>query len=449
MRDLRKFTASYGGSLAKRAAALELGRVRSWLPLAAILVIAGCSWFSEEPTPPPPDQTAQKTTPPEPGEGETMKNAEGQAGGTQTAQSGGQATYPDINSVPNEAPKPDTTSLEQAQQGLGSDTANAQHTEETLTMPNESAARPENPAPATGEQAASVQPTAPESAAAPPIVTPGAETPGAETPAPPAPEAATQPQPAPQPTPAPAVAPVPEVTPPPAPAPESEQVALVGTPQAGAMPFEPSGPLHLAPGSLARNPQEAAVATAPTTPPPTNLASSGISTTPLPSAAPMTGGSGVSVDYSVLNGLQAGAPASYQPAMSMAPVSAPVATSVAGVGQAVGYVFFGNGSSVLSPADREVLRQVAALQRVQGGVLRIVGHASQRTGNLDPVAQDQVNERVSLARATAVARALVDMGVQPALVQVAAAGDNQTLYAESTPAGEAGNRRAEVYLSAN
>jgi outer membrane protein OmpA-like peptidoglycan-associated protein len=122
---------------------------------------------------------------------------------------------------------------------------------------------------------------------------------------------------------------------------------------------------------------------------------------------------------------------------------------VAGVGQAVGYVYFGNGSSGLSDSDRDVLRQVVQLQRIQGGVLRIIGHASQRTGNLDALAQDQVNRKVSLERATAVARALVNMGVQPILVQVAAAGDNQTLYAESTPAGEAGNRRAEVYLSAN
>jgi len=68
---------------------------------------------------------------------------------------------------------------------------------------------------------------------------------------------------------------------------------------------------------------------------------------------------------------------------------------------------------------------------------------------MDALAQDQINQRVSLERATAVAQALVGMGVQPMLVQVAAAGDGQTLYSESTPAGEAGNRRAEVYLSQN
>ena len=92
----------------------------------------------------------------------------------------------------------------------------------------------------------------------------------------------------------------------------------------------------------------------------------------------------------------------------------------------------------VTPVGRRIVRLV-----------QLVGHASQRAGNLDALAQDEVNKRVSLERATAVAQALVGMGVQPMLVQVAAAGDGQTLYSESTPAGEAGNRRAEVYLSQN
>jgi outer membrane protein OmpA-like peptidoglycan-associated protein len=167
----------------------------------------------------------------------------------------------------------------------------------------------------------------------------------------------------------------------------------------------------------------------------------------MPSTAPSSG-EAVSVDYSALNGLGSGQP-SPSPAPAMTPVMTATNAQLAGVGQAIGYVYFNNGSSQLSAADQQVLQQVVQLQRIQGGVLRIVGHASQRTGNMDALAQNQVNRRVSLARATAVAQALVGMGVQPMLVQVAAAGDGQTLYSESTPAGEAGNRRAEVYLSQN
>jgi outer membrane protein OmpA-like peptidoglycan-associated protein len=221
--------------------------------------------------------------------------------------------------------------------------------------------------------------------------------------------------------------------------------------------------LNLVPGSLSRNAGTAAaqaaqpaatqIATAPAAPmqsAPAPAQPAGAQPTAAPAKTPDTS---ISVDYTAL-GIQPtsaamlpNAPAP-MPAPSLPPATVP-ATSVSGVGQAVGLVYFADGSSGLSAADRDVLRQVAELQRLQGGVLRIIGHASQHTGNLDAQRQEEVNRRVSLARAATVARALVDMGVQPILVQVAAAGDDQTLYSESTPAGEAGNRRAEVYLSQN
>jgi outer membrane protein OmpA-like peptidoglycan-associated protein len=419
-----------------RMVRVSFARVGRWLPASALLVIAGCSWFSEEPTPPAPsekagaEQAKAATPAPAPGEGEPMAGEQ-------------EAKTPDINSVPNEAPKPSILNLDQAQEGLGSDSSNAQHTDDTLTMPQQSAARPEKPE--ETPQTAQVEPTAPET----PETTQVAPTPE-PTPAP-------APAVAPTPAPAPATVESAPVPAPPSPAPTT-QVAQVGTPQPGAQPFEPNGPLHLAPGSLSRGAGEAE--SAPVAPAPTNIAATplpGSSSAPLtamapttaPAAAPST--DGVSVDYSVLNGLQSGAPTSYRPATGgVMPVQGYAPSgNIPGVGQAVGYVYFGNGSSNVSAADRQVLQQVAQLQRIQGGVLRIIGHASARTGNMEALEQQQLNRDVSLERATAVARALVEYGVQPILVQVAAAGDDKTLYAESTPAGEAGNRRAEVYLSQN
>ncbi|MDQ7251663.1 OmpA family protein [Dongia sedimenti] len=394
--------------IGNRLERVSFARAGRWLPATALLVIAGCSWFDEEPTPPAPSQQAKATTP-APGEGEAM--------------AGEEAKTPDINSVPNEAPKPSIVNLDQAQEGLGSDSGNAQHTDETLTMPEQSAARPEAPATET-PQTAQVGATAPESS---------------ET---------TEVAPPPSPTPAPQPEPAPVATPLPAPEPVT-QVAQAGTPQPGSKPFEPNGPLALAPGSLSRTQGESE---------PTNIAAiplPGSNAAPLtamaPTTAPAPSADGVSVDYSVLSGLQGGAPTSYRPATGgVMPVQGYAPSgNIPGVGQAVGYVYFGNGSSRLSSADRQVLQQVAQLQRIQGGVLRIIGHASARTGNMEALEQQSVNRDVSLERATAVARALVEYGVQPILVQVAAAGDDQTLYAESTPAGEAGNRRAEVYLSQN
>ncbi len=408
-----------GAVIGERFERLDLARMGRFLPVTALLVIAGCSWFEEEPTPPTPSEQAKAATP-APGEGEPMAGEEQEA------------KVPDINSVPNEAPKPSIVNLDQASEGLGSDSSNAQHTDETLTMPEQSAARPEKPV-EEAPQTAEVEPTAPEQAQTTEVTPPPAPT--TEMTSPPAP------------TPEPTTPPVAEPLPAPAPEPTT-QVASVGTPQPGSKPFEPAGPLNLAPGSLSRTPQEAEQPSAPTSIAATPLAGSSAA----PMAAPPPSSDGVSVDYSVLNGLQASAPTtSYRPATGgVMPIQGYAPSgNIPGVGQAVGYVYFGNGSSRLSAADRQVLQQVAQLQRIQGGVLRIIGHASARTGNMEALDQQAVNHDVSMERATAVARALVEYGVQPILVQVAAAGDDQTLYAESTPAGEAGNRRAEVYLSQN
>jgi outer membrane protein OmpA-like peptidoglycan-associated protein len=131
---------------------------------------------------------------------------------------------------------------------------------------------------------------------------------------------------------------------------------------------------------------------------------------------------------------------SYAPAASVPPLPA--------AGQPVGIVFFNNGSAKLGRDDARVVKQVAEMHRYYGGVIRLVGHASQRTRNMNPYAQDQANYNVSLKRANAIARALTRAGVPAALVQVAAAGSTTPVAPETMPAGEANNRRVEIYLSA-
>jgi outer membrane protein OmpA-like peptidoglycan-associated protein len=55
---------------------------------------------------------------------------------------------------------------------------------------------------------------------------------------------------------------------------------------------------------------------------------------------------------------------------------------------------------------------------------------------------------VALAYEAAVADQLMQYGVPRDAIQVIAAGDAQPLYSETAPSGEAGNRRADVYLGA-
>lgn len=113
----------------------------------------------------------------------------------------------------------------------------------------------------------------------------------------------------------------------------------------------------------------------------------------------------------------------------------------------VATIQFPNGSAALSSHDRKILSDVAKLQKQSNGVLRVVGHASQRTRNMDPSQHAITNLKVSEQRANRIANILQQMGVSSNQVLVAAVGDNEPVFLEVMPSGEAGNRRAEIYLT--
>ena len=124
----------------------------------------------------------------------------------------------------------------------------------------------------------------------------------------------------------------------------------------------------------------------------------------------------------------------------------PLAAISGGAGQLVATIQFANGSSVLSGVDQSIRRLVAALQKQRGAKVRVIGHASGRTGDMDFARQQAVNLEVSLRRADAVAQALAGYGVPRRSISTAAAGAADPVYVESMPSGEAGNRRTEIYL---
>lgn len=133
-----------------------------------------------------------------------------------------------------------------------------------------------------------------------------------------------------------------------------------------------------------------------------------------------------------------------RPAMAPAmPVSSGLST---GRGFMVATILFANGSSDLDSNDRRVLRDVVAVHRQRGGKLRVIGHASARTRSMDPVRHKMVNFNISVARADAVARELARRGARKGDISVAARSDTQPIFYEVMPSGEAGNRRAEVFI---
>jgi len=110
-------------------------------------------------------------------------------------------------------------------------------------------------------------------------------------------------------------------------------------------------------------------------------------------------------------------------------------------------IYFAHGSAGLSSADRAQIAEVAALQKNRGGgAVRVVGHASSRTNNLPVDAHLLANFDMSMDRANAVANELMRRGVDASDLVIEAVGDRAPEYYESMPAGEAGNRRAEIFL---
>lgn len=401
--------------------------MKRWATVAAFIAITGCSsWFGGDTQRPAQDAAAKQAA-------TDAAKASGQQAATQSANaaaasaSGG--SVPDINSVPKAAPVP--ADLESGvEPGLSADRTNAQYTDETLTAQTGGAARP----------------VAPVAAAPLPASTQAASTAPAGTPAPQIAGVTQQPL---------AAAPVGQY-----PAPQMTQVGTVsqgyiGSPQPGSKPL---GGGAAATGYVVQ-PGTPPMASAPTvvaTPVMVDYSSVAAGGTygyasyspyqPRYNPAQAYYRSPYGVTQPVAYGGAAiGQPYAAPGYQSYAPAAVP---PLPAAGQPVGVVFFNNGSAKLGRDDQRVVKQIAEMHRYYGGVIRIVGHASQRTGNMNPYAQDQANYAVSMKRANAIARALTRRGVPAGLIQVAAAGSTAPIAVETMPAGEANNRRVEIYLSA-
>ena len=112
----------------------------------------------------------------------------------------------------------------------------------------------------------------------------------------------------------------------------------------------------------------------------------------------------------------------------------------------VATIQFNHSSARLGARDRQLISTVASAYQQQGGTILVVGHASSRTRQLANSRHEVANFKVSFARANAVAQALIRAGVSLERVTVEAVADDQPVYSEAMPTGEAGNRRAEIFF---
>jgi outer membrane protein OmpA-like peptidoglycan-associated protein len=378
--------------------------------LAAGLLLAGCSSSSDVPP-------TVVSTP----EGGTTTNTDTGSGGT----------FPDVNTTPTQRPTSTIQDLNQAPTGLSAAPGGTQYGEALVGGPTSTAEPPAPPPP----------PEPPQEALAP-IPEPGIQTDSSET-APSEPyqssiEPVETPQVAePQPT-----EPVAE--------PAYEEPQGEGTTiQGSASQEEPQPAPEPAPVVSAPEPSVAAAPQAEPSYPPVQLAPAAPQQAQLPATVYGANQAAMAPEaYGVTTPGSTATPSYGESQVAAAPAM-PAPTQPYYGGEPVGLIYFREGSSDLSTDDRGVLEQIAQIQRAYGGVVNVVGHAS--VGGASSVNYDQhqeANQRISEARANAVAQELMKFGVPLGAIRASAAGDSQPLYSEVAPTGVAGNRRVEVYLSA-
>lgn len=111
-----------------------------------------------------------------------------------------------------------------------------------------------------------------------------------------------------------------------------------------------------------------------------------------------------------------------------------------------GTIYFSDGSASLSREDVSIIAAVRQAFGQTGGKIRVVGHSSMSANTLSASRREEVNFRMSLRRANAVADELIRYGVPRQSVEVIAEGDRAPAYEESSRTGAAYNRRTEIFI---
>jgi flagellar motor protein MotB len=438
-----------GGASAASASLLVLG-----------LFLSGCSsvpeeinpvswyhgvegWFGDE------DQTAEAPAAPAPAKAEESPGAK--------------QSFPTLAQVPE---KPaDVTSLEQRRkimEGLAADRQHAEYADEgeaaTAPAPAKTKAAVAAPAPSEAAPPESAPSETAASEAAPPA--PPAEETGGEVAAAKTPEAPLEAPPA-------AL---------PAPGSLAARAAGLGNPPVG-MPAPAAAPAPPAASESAATapPPPPAPAAAPAVPAETPRLATAAGPAPGPTAAPGTGTLGAVYQSKLQESAPTvtTAPAGPTDMGAIAPAAGPGPGMVAEPAESEGAVAFGSsatfhsleeldgrggpstkvatiqyasGSAQLTESEVNVLRGVARMYKERGGTIRVVGHASSHTRDMDPVRHQMVNFTVSVRRADMVARELMRLGVRAGDIYVGAMSDSDPIYLEAMPAGEAANRRTEIFI---
>jgi flagellar motor protein MotB len=110
-------------------------------------------------------------------------------------------------------------------------------------------------------------------------------------------------------------------------------------------------------------------------------------------------------------------------------------------------IYHDNGQFNISDEDRKALREVVRFWKEKGGNVKVIGHASARTRDMNEINHKTANLRVSTERALKVSEELARLGVANKKISVGAVADNELMGPENMPSNEAQNRRTEIYIA--
>jgi outer membrane protein OmpA-like peptidoglycan-associated protein len=106
-----------------------------------------------------------------------------------------------------------------------------------------------------------------------------------------------------------------------------------------------------------------------------------------------------------------------------------------------GSVLFASGTATLLPSARQRLDDVAAALASEHNAQFIV------EGYTDSLGREEINRKLSEARAEAVRDYLVDRGIDATRVRAVGKGDDRPIASNATAEGRANNRRVEIVIS--
>ncbi len=358
------------------------------------------------------------------------------------------STSSDLANLPARPQTATPAQQQAAAQSLAADGAQARYSADSLRAGTESAAAP--------PPAADIPPSARVAANDAP---PSAQPPSAQPPSAQAPSAQSAP-PSAQPPPSAALAQGTAAVPTGRAPVQTASIApsRAAAPPPGAEPAVPANtPVRGAAATGSRNPSDAALGFRPSAAPPLaasinqwvsapivaryrqTASNAGVAPVSMPAvpAVPAKGGAGFSDSGAVVANLDA---------ISAGPAGSIAAMNGGDAPTAVVY-FPGDGTTLSAAAKTQVKNAVTQYHSMGGaGAIRVVGHASSRTGNMPVEKHLELIFDKSQQRANAVAQELIREGIPADRVLIEAVGDSQPVYYESMPQGEDGNRRAEIFV---